>query len=64
MPFPPPFPLPAPAELPPVDPSVSGLELSALDWFLTAEEEASSESLRFKVNMRFTSRLAGLEALH
>jgi hypothetical protein len=52
MPYPPPFPLPPPSVLPPVDPSLHSLEVAGLDWFFTAEQEASSEQLRFKVGVR------------
>mmetsp|Transcript_6370 Transcript_6370/g.14137 ORF Transcript_6370/g.14137 Transcript_6370/m.14137 type:complete len:935 (-) Transcript_6370:1153-3957(-) len=48
MPYPPPLPLPAPSAIPPVDPCISTLTAAQVDWFMTAEQEASSDQLRFK----------------
>jgi hypothetical protein len=48
MPYQPPFPLPAPAALPSLPPSVQGLQLPQVSFFMTPEQEASSEQLKFK----------------
>lgn len=49
MPYPPPFPLHAPTRLPTVDSGVASKDINALDWFMTPDQEASSDQLRFKV---------------
>jgi len=46
MPYPPPLPLPEPpAPLPAVRADVSSLALDDVDWFMTREQEASTEAL-------------------
>ena len=50
MPYAPPFPLAAPSRLEPLDKSISpNKTANEIDWFMTAEQEASSDQLRFKV---------------
>lgn len=48
MPYQPPFPLPASSCFPLVSDSVQSLDIEKLDWFMTPEQEASSDQLRFK----------------
>ncbi|KAJ9523003.1 hypothetical protein QJQ45_023833 [Haematococcus lacustris] len=48
MPYPPPFPLPAPHQLPPVSLNIDSTPLEKVDWFQTPEQEASCDQLRFK----------------
>ncbi|KAL6764729.1 DNA photolyase, FAD-binding/Cryptochrome [Haematococcus lacustris] len=48
MPYPPPFPLPAPHQLPPVSLNLDSTPLEKVDWFQTPEQEASCDQLRFK----------------
>ncbi len=45
MPYPPPLPLPEPLALPPVPAHVASLDLNELDWFMTPEQEASTDAL-------------------
>jgi hypothetical protein len=49
MPYAPPFPLAAPSQLKPFDKSIPNKTANEIDWFMTAEQEASSDQLRFKV---------------
>lgn len=48
MPYQPPFPTPAPATMPSVSNQIPTKTLEQVDWFFTAEQEASSEQLGFK----------------
>ncbi len=52
MPQPPTLPLPAPAALPLVDAALFSADVNELDWFMTPEQEASSDLLKFKVSTR------------
>jgi hypothetical protein len=52
MPVPPAFPLAAPHRLPPVDAELFSLHPGQdVDWFFTAEQEASSDQLKFKARL-------------
>eukprot|EP00798_Chlamydomonas_sp_ICE-L_P003660 gene3660-13735_t len=48
MPYAPPAPLPAPKTMPPVPTEVSSLAVNDIAWFMSPEQEASSDQLRFK----------------
>ncbi|KXZ45759.1 hypothetical protein GPECTOR_51g745 [Gonium pectorale] len=48
MPVPPPFPISAPAAMPPVAATVASMTVAEVDWFFTAEQEASSDQLNIK----------------
>lgn len=48
MPYPPSQPLSAPPWLPPVHSNVGGLAIEDVDWFFTAEQELSTEQLKYK----------------
>ncbi|GIL75052.1 hypothetical protein Vretifemale_4894, partial [Volvox reticuliferus] len=61
MPTPPPFPVAAPAAMPPVPASVTSLTVTEVDWFFTAEQEASSDQLKFKWKPGVGGAIAELE---
>ncbi|GLI62187.1 hypothetical protein VaNZ11_004772, partial [Volvox africanus] len=61
MPVPPPFPVAAPAVMPPVLASVPSLTVTEVDWFFTAEQEASSDQLKFKWKPGVGGAIAELE---
>lgn len=61
---PPPVPLPPPAALPalPGHLTIESLAPSAVDWFMTKEQQAASEQLRFKWRPGVAGAVAKLEA--
>jgi deoxyribodipyrimidine photolyase len=48
MPYQPPFPLPAPGAMPPLPLRLHSLPLERVTFFMTPEQEAGSEQLKFK----------------
>ncbi|KAG2450020.1 hypothetical protein HYH02_000124 [Chlamydomonas schloesseri] len=61
MPVPPPFPVSAPASMPAVPASVPSMAITEVDWFFTAEQEASSDQLKFKWKPGVGGAIAELE---
>ncbi len=59
MPVPPPFPVSAPAAMPPVPPDLPSMTVAEVDWFFTAEQEMSSDQLKFKVRGCWVCRNSG-----
>lgn len=60
--YPPPVPVPAPTYLPPVYPAIASETPSSIDWFMTKEQEAASDQLRFKWKPGVAGAVAKLEA--